>query len=136
MYVSVPKNYSGIAFPRDNPVQEMQRRDMQRHDMPLQPMTMPLPMPPAQPQVMHEPPREECRECREPPAREEKSPCACDGCQKQEKNPLTCLLTALRDRGKAGFDTEDFLLIGLIVLLLGKEGNEDVVLILAMLLLI
>ena len=49
---------------------------------------------------------------------------------------MTCLLTALRDRGKSGFDTEDFLLIGLIALLLGKEGNEDIILVLAMLLLI
>ena len=64
------------------------------------------------------------------------SPCTCDDCQKQDKTPLTCLLTALRNRGKAGFDTEDFLLIGLIVLLLGKEGNEDIVLTLAMLLLV
>ena len=132
MYVSVPKNYSGIAFSRDGRTpQEMPRQEM--------PMTIPVPMPPSPPQSMHEPPRsrEECHECREPPAREEKeSPCTCDDCQKQDKNPLTCLLTALRNRGKAGFDTEDFLLISLIVLLLGKEGNEDIVLTLAMLLLV
>lgn len=132
MYVSVPKNYSGIAFSRDSRApQEMPRQEM--------PMTIPVPMPPSPPQSFHEPPRqkEECRECRESPAREEKSPPnTCEDCQKQDKNPLTCLLTALRDRGKAGFDTEDFLLIGLIALLLSKEGNEDIVLILAMLLLI
>ena len=103
-------------------------------------MTMPIPMPPAQPQPqpqhLPEPPSQECRECRKPSAEEREKHCACESCQKQDKNPLTCLLTALRDRGKAGFDTEDFLLIGLIVLLLGKEGNEDIVLILAMLLLV
>ena len=37
---------------------------------------------------------------------------------------------------KAGFDADDFLLIGLIALLMGKEGNEDIVLILALLLLV
>ena len=132
MYVSVPKNYSGIAFSRENRAQQ----EMPRQEMPL---TIPVPMPPSPPQTLREPPRakEECRECREPRKEEEKCPSGgCEDCRTQDKNPLTCLLTALRNRGKAGFDTEDFLLIGLIVLLLGKEGNEDIVLILAMLLLI
>lgn len=124
MYVSVPKNYSGIAFSHGSPV----KRDVPPHPAPSPSSSAP-PSPPPSP----------------PPRPEEKAPCLpskeemhtpCEGCKQQEKNPLTCLLTALRDRGKAGFDTEDFLLIGLIVLLLGKEGNEDTVLILAMLLLL
>ena len=59
----------------------------------------------------------------------------CENCN-EEKNPLSCLLSAFRGRGKSEFDSEDFLLIGLIALLMGREGNEDILLILAMLLLI
>ena len=56
--------------------------------------------------------------------------------KREEKNPLSSILKIFSGREKSGFDAEDFLLIGLIALLLGKEGNEDIVLILAMLLLI
>ena len=42
---------------------------------------------------------------------------------------------ALRGRKKAGFEADDFLLVGMIALLMGKEGSEDIVLILALLLL-
>ena len=93
-----------------------------------------------------EPPRDcpppcDPREDREPPEcgrHEPEKDCGdCDGCRaKENKNPLTCLFEALRGRKKAGFDADDFLLIGLIALLMGKEGNEDIVLILALLLLV
>ena len=43
---------------------------------------------------------------------------------------------AINEFEKAGFDADDFLLIGLIALLMGREGNEDIVLILALLLLV
>ena len=125
MYVSVPKNYSGITFAAENGA---------RGDLPSSP-TLPLPMPPGVPTRPLTPPPTP-----EPPApcptpEEKKSPPAGKDCQKQDKNPLTCLLTALSERGKSGIDTEDFLLIGLIALLLGKEGHEALVLALALLLL-
>lgn len=110
MYVSVPKNYSGIAFSNQKE----------------QPKPPPPKMPPSLPvgeKQHHEPTR-----------REEKKPC--EGCSAKEKNPFTCMMEALRNRKSGGFDTEDFLLVGLIALLMNKEGNEDIVLILAMLLLI
>ena len=100
MYVSVPKNYSGMAFSHEKEVKV--------------PQTLPI--------LPH-------------PKVDEKCEKECEKCTVKEKNPLSCLLEAFRFREKGGFDTEDFLLIGLIVLLLGKEGNEDVVLVLAMLLL-
>ncbi|MBQ4556225.1 MAG: hypothetical protein IJA60_01075 [Clostridia bacterium] len=106
MYVSVPKNYSGIAFPKEK-----------EHASP--PPKLP-PMPVGE--IRHHEPTE-----REKP---------CDGCKVKEKNPLACMMEALRKRKNSGFDTEDFLLVGLIALLLGKEGNEDIILVLAMLLLI
>ncbi len=124
MYVSVPKNYSGIAFARENRVPP----EMPLPDMPK--AHPPSALPPVKPQPLPEPP------CADKDEQEKKPPHTCAECAKQDKNPLTCLLTALRDRGKSGFDTEDFLLLGLIALLLGKEGNEDTVLVLAMLLLI
>ena len=121
MYVSVPKNYSGIAFANRDVL-----ADMPRPDMPHPPAPIPL----AKPQPPDPPKKEEpCRTSAAPPH-------PCEDCKKQDQNPLTCLLSALRNRGKAGFDTEDFLLIGLIALLLGKDGNEDIILSLAMLLLI
>ena len=56
--------------------------------------------------------------------------------QKEGHSPFLRLLGALQSRGHSGLDGEDLLLIGIIALLLGKEGNEDVLLILAMLLLL
>lgn len=85
-----------------------------------------MPLPPAEAPREH-PEKSSPDSCDKPP---------CTDCRAQNKNPLTCLLHALRNRNKGGFEGEDFLLLGLIVLLLGKEGNEDILLILAMLLLI
>ncbi len=124
MYVSVPKNYSGIAFARENRVPP---------EMPLPDIPKPHPPSPLPPVNPHPPqPEPPCKD----KSNSENPPHTCTECAKPDKNPLTCLLTALRNRGKSGFDTEDFLLLGLIALLLGKEGNEDTVLVLAMLLLI
>ena len=118
MYVSVPKNYSGIAFPHSSSPPSPKRPENNSEksccDAPASPQPSPPPQPPPPP----------------PPAQK------CEKCSSNEKNPLSCLLSALRGRGKSGFDTEDFLLIGLIALLVGREGNEDILLILAMLLLI
>jgi len=100
MYVSVPKNYGGVAFSHG------QQKPPKEKD---------------------EPPKEE--QAKETVANE------CASCKKEEKNPLSCLLSAFRGSGKNGFASEDFLLLGLIALLIGKEGNEDILLILAMLLL-
>nr|MBQ5811405.1 hypothetical protein [Clostridia bacterium] len=105
MYVSVPKNYSGVAF-RDKEKIEIPRSDT---DCKNEEILVKTPKPP------------------QPPS---------DECKNEEKNPLSGILKILRSREKSGLDTEDFLLIGLIALLIGKEGNEDVLLILAMLLLI
>ncbi len=103
MYVSVPKNYRGMAFSQEGNIKA--------------PPTMPVTPPPQKREVLCE--------------KEQK----CEKCGTKEKNPLTCLFEAFRSRERGGFDTEDFLLIGLIALLINKEGNEDIVLILAMLLL-
>lgn len=111
MYVSVPKNYSGMAF----------RPDVVH---PAPPRPEPPPPPPSEP--VSKPCPEEEVHTPDPPA--------CENCHTQNKNPLTCLMQALRNREKSGFSNEDFLLIGLIALLLGKEGNEDILLILTMLL--
>lgn len=119
MYVSVPKNYSGMAFPRENRAQI--HPDVVHPAMPLPEIEEPREHPKKEPCKEPEPP------CDEP---------QCKECRSQDKNPLTCLMHALRNRNKGGFESEDFLLLGLIVLLLGKEGNEDILLILAMLLLI
>ena len=51
-------------------------------------------------------------------------------------HPFVRLLDTLQGRGKNRLDNEDIFLLGLIALLLGKEGNEDVLLILTMLLLV
>lgn len=104
MYVSVPKNYRGMAFSHENAVKA--------------PPTLPVAPTPPKPQAHHE--------------KEKK----CENCSSKDKNPLSCLIEAFRTRERGGFDTEDFLLIGLIALLINKEGNEDIVLILAMLLLL
>ena len=99
MYVSVPKNYGGVAFKKEE-------------------------KPPSN------------SECIKPALPKEEKPCAtCENCGEKQKNPLTCLFGAIRGRGKSGLDSEDFLLIALIALLVGGEGNEDILLILAMLLL-
>lgn len=111
MYVSVPKNYSGNAFARENSMP---------HDIP-KPSVMPH-LPPASAPSYKK-------------SHDEKHE-ACHNCEKKNKNPMTCLLEAFRGRKDGGFDAEDFLLLGLIALLIGKEGNEDMVFILAMLLLI
>ncbi len=99
MYVSVPKNYGGVAFSHDKGVKP--------------PPTLPV----------------------TPPPEEKRTGDGCRGCEVKEKNPLSCLLEAFRNREKGGFDADDFLLMGLIALLINKEGNEDIVLILAFLLL-
>lgn len=103
MYVSVPKNYRGMAFSSEGSLKA--------------PPTMPVTPPPQKR-------GEACEKAQK-----------CEKCGAKEKNPLTCLFEAFRGRERGGFDTEDFLLIGLIALLINKEGNEDIVLILAMLLL-
>ena len=100
MYVSVPKNYGGVAFSNDKGVKV--------------PPTLPI----------------------TPPPEEKNTVSGCSGCGIKEKNPLSCLLEAFKNREKGGFDTDDFLLVGLIALLINKEGNADIVLILAMLLLL
>ncbi len=159
MYISVPKNYSGNAFrpgmtgpmpvpvmPAAGPVYGEGKPQPQptetpvrvSQNLPVQPASVKIPEANAQkPEseasketacAAHESAPEDTPDCRKE---------SCGGCAgKGGKNPLTCLFEALRGRGEAGFDLEDFLLIGLIVLLMGKEGNEDIVLILAMLLLI
>ncbi len=111
----MPKNYSGVAFPR----------------------TEQKPPPPPE-KCEQEPPQSEEKICDVP--QEKKSeialPKQCEKCYGEQKNPLSCLLSALRGKGEGGFDSEDFMLIALIALLVGREGNEDILLILAMLLLI
>ncbi len=109
MYVSVPKNYSGMAFSKEEPK--------------ASPPRQPPPSLPVGERRREEPPRQSSNK-------------PCEGCKVAQKNPLACMMEALRNRNQSGFDTDDFLLIGLIVLLLGKEGNEDIILTLAMLLLI
>ena len=110
MYVSVPRNYGGIAF----------QKDMQKAEAKYPP-SLSSPKKHGEDKC-----REEIKDTRP----------ACDGCGLKEKNPLSCMMEALRTRKSGGFDAEDILLVGLIVLLLGKEGNEDIVFILAMLLLL
>ena len=99
------------------------------------------------PDVVHPaPPRPEPPSAETPPTEPAREPPveaapstdapACENCPTRSGNPLTCLVQALRNREKSGFASEDFLLIGLIALLLGKEGNEDILLILTMLLIL
>ena len=104
MYVSVPKNYSGMAFSRE--------RNAAVHPDVVHPaVESEKPMP---------------QRILPPPAETES----------KETHPILSLAHALKKRNGATPSGEDLLLIGLILLLLGKEGNEDVLLILAMLLLI
>lgn len=116
MYVGVPKNYGGTAFQRERELPKSSHR-------PSVPPTLPHAVQPPREKVHTE--SEEPRECKE-----------CEGCEEKGKNPLSCLINVFRRTKSGGIDTEDLLLIGLIVLLLGKEGNEDIVIILAMLLLL
>ena len=113
MYVGVPKNYGGTAFQRERELPKSSHR-------PSVPPTLPHAVQPQREKVHTE--SEEQREC--------------ESCEAKGKNPLSCLINAFRRTKSGGIDTEDLLLLGLIVLLLGKEGNEDIVIILAMLLLI
>lgn len=143
MYVGVPKNYGGTAFPRERSEQPPRR--------PAVPPTLPQVMPPTE-----KPPNDgrhcderrlderNCDEksCCEP--RREETRCdeprrgghPCNDCRADDKNPFSCILNAFRRGKNDGITPEDFLLLGLIALLIGKEGNEDIVLILVMLLLI
>ena len=106
MYVGVPKNYGGTAFARE----KTQGR---------QPMRSALP-----PTLPHSMPNPEKEVCPEKP-----------GCDKGEKNPIACLINAFKGTKDGAVGAEELLLICLIVLLIGKKGNEDIVFILAMLLL-
>ena len=163
MYISVPKNYGGSAFPRpddapaahETPPHGFSHRSAPLPDFAAQPQTARL-APAPRPEPQCDCPREGRDPCdgREPHEPHEcdrhehehehehehdhgrDCDCGGDRCPKENKNPLTCLFEALRGRKKAGFDADDFLLIGLIALLMGKEGNEDIVLILALLLLV
>ena len=108
MYVSIPKNYGGVAF----------QKDIKRTEAKSPPPIIPP------------------KEHTEKRCEEENTLSACERCGLKEKNPLSCMMEAFRTRKKGGFDAEDILLVGLIVLLLGKEGNEDIILVLAMLLLL
>ena len=149
MYISVPKNYGGSAFPRPDaspgapeaPAHAFAHRSTPLPDFdPKQQDARPSPPPRREPPRDCPPPCDPCEDRDTPECDRrvpEKGPCDCDSCRaKENKNPLTCLFEALRGRKKAGFDADDFLLIGLIALLMGKEGNEDIVLILALLLLV
>ena len=109
MYVGVPKNYGGTAFGARNV------RGESTHEEKL---------PDTLPHSVQKPAKKLCAEGKE-----------CQGECAEDKNPLSCLLSAFKRSKGNGLDTEDLLLLGLIVLLLGKEGNEDIVIILAMLLL-
>ena len=163
MYISVPKNYGGSAFPRpddvpaprETPPHGFSHRSTPLPDFAAQPQTARL-APAPRPEPQCDCPREGRDPCdgREPHEPHEcdrhehehehehehdhgrDCDCGGDRCPKENKNPLTCLFEALRGRKKAGFDADDFLLIGLIALLMGKEGNEDIILILALLLLV
>ena len=156
MYISVPKNYGGSAFPRpddasaphETPPHGFSHRSTPLPDFAAQPQTARL-APAPRPEPQCDCPREgrdpcdgrephECDQHEHEHEHEHGKDCDCGGgrCPKENKNPLTCLFEALRGRKKAGFDADDFLLIGLIALLMGKEGNEDIILILALLLLV
>ncbi|MBQ6892709.1 MAG: hypothetical protein IJN48_00745 [Clostridia bacterium] len=111
MYVGVPKNYGGTAFQHS----KNQEQGQNRH--PAVPPTLPHTVPPPAEKL---PPKKQCEHC----------------AAEDNKNPLSCLLNAFHRGKSGGLDAEDLLLIGLIALLMGKEGNEDMVFILAMLLLI
>lgn len=170
MYISVPKNYGGSAFPHpDAPPRGA--GGMPRPGAPFAPsgtQAQPSPPPPPPRPMMHggaptpvaplgkiprdcpPPPPPDCGCEPPPPPCDDREPCGtcvpedappcgdapcAPPCPAKSTNPLTCLFEALRGRKKSGFDADDFLLIALIALLMGKEGSEDIVLILALLLL-
>ena len=170
MYISVPKNYGGNAFPHPDAPRPRDAGGMPRpvppfadHGAQVQP-SPPPPPPPPRPAFHGSAPTPVAplgkipRDCPPPPPPPPDCDCLppCEGyepcatcaeaerpacgdappCRAGNKNPLTCLFEALRGRKKGGFDADDFLLIGLIALLMGKEGSEDIVLILALLLLV
>ena len=110
MYVGVPKNYGGTALRREREIEKIFPRQ-------AMPPTLPHAV-----QTQREKPHHENNNCKD--------------CDAKDKNPLSCLLSAFRRTKNGGIDAEDLLLIGLIILLLGKDGNEDIIIILAMLLLI
>ena len=156
MYISVPKNYGGSAFPHPD-AQPGGTGGMPRPTLPFADrgaqVSPPPPPPPSRPTMHPSAPAPVAplgtvpRDCPLPPPDCGCPPPPCDGrepcgdapcapaCPAKNKNPLTCLFEALRGRKKAGFEADDFLLIGMIALLMGKEGSEDIVLILALLLL-
>lgn len=167
MYISVPKNYGGNAFPHPDAKPRGEGGGMQRPVPPFADygaQAQPTPPPPPPRPIIHSgaptpvaPLGKIPRDCPPPPPPDCGCPPSCEGCEPcgehapeegqcpcgdappchaENKNPLTCLFEALRGRKKSGFDADDFLLIGLIALLMGKEGNEDIVLILALLLLV
>lgn len=140
MYISVPKNYGGNAFPHPDAPRPRDAGGMPRpvppfadHGAQVQPSPPPPPPPPEDGCAPACEGYEPCAAC----AEAERPACGdAPPCRAENKNPLTCLFEALRGRKKGGFDADDFLLIGLIALLMGKEGSEDIVLILALLLLV
>lgn len=151
MYISIPKNYGGNAFPHapaagqgglPRPVPPFAELGAPPHTpmgghRPPPPVPEPCPCEPPPsppPPCAGDFPRDAdapCGSCAPPPCGTERPPC-----RSENKNPLTCLFEALRCRKKSGFDADDFLLIGLIALLMGRSGSEDIVLILALLLLV
>lgn len=156
MYISVPKNYGGNAFPHPDAPRPRDAGGMPRPVPPFADhgaQVQPSPPPPPRPAFHGSAPTPVAplgkvpRDCPLPPPDCGCPPPPCDGrepcgdapcapaCPAKNKNPLTCLFEALRGRKKAGFEADDFLLVGMIALLMGKEGSEDIVLILALLLL-
>ena len=105
MYVSVPKNYSGNAF--------SQPPSQKREPPCLLPSLPTPPSPPPKPQTCEEKPQD----CESKP-------------QECASKPQGCA-----PAHKGGFDAEELLLIGLIALLLGREDCQDLVWMLAILLL-
>lgn len=118
MYVGVPKNYGGTAFKSENSIKKAVK--------PSLPPTLPHCV-----HQVHEGEKEQRKQTAEQCDKKEE----CGTCKSDGKNPLSCLLHALRKGKSGGIATEDFLILGLIALLIGKEGNEDIVFILVMLLL-
>ena len=132
MYVSVPKNYSGVAF---NSANEKAKATVEKAKIP----------PPFPSECVRRQEAEISNRCEECENAEVVSKCEkeaeqeCEsgcGCSVRENSPISSIIESLKSRKKESFDAEDIILLGLIVLLLGKEGSEDIVLILAILLLI
>lgn len=115
MYVGVPKNYGGTAFKSENNIKKAVKPSL----------------PPTLPHCVHQVHEEKSKAAEEHSGKKEE----CGTCKSDGKNPLSCLLHALQKGKSSGISTEDFLILGLIALLIGKDGNEDIVFILVMLLL-